>query len=160
VKRFRGWVAIAILVGAVGACGPFCGNGKFNLSNAHVQPSSKCPPNSNNFNYTTPATVDVSNETSQTVTIKKVQSDSTITAIHGNWGSAVGTKGGEPDISFSPKSFSAGQKGTIKLTLDWDCTNPSAPDANSYADFQLVLSFQTSAGTYKVSLNKYRMAMG
>jgi hypothetical protein len=162
LSRWRGrgnWLIVAVVLVAIAACGPFCGNGKFNLSNAHVQASSKCPPNSNNFNYTTPATVDVSNETSQTVTIKKVQSDSTITATHGNWGSAVGTKGGETDIAFNPKSFSAGQKGTVRLTLDWQCTN-NAADPTTYADFRLVLSFQTSAGTYKVSLNKYRMSMG
>lgn len=159
MSRFRSWVAIAILIGAVGACGPFCGNGKFNLSNAHIQSTSKCPPGSSNFDYTTPATVDVDNQTGQSVTIKTVQSASTVTAIHGQWSGAVGDKGGEANIPFTPKSFSSGSKGTVKLTLDWQCSN-STTDASTYADFQLVLTFQTSAGTFKVNLNKHRMVMG
>lgn len=159
MSRFRGWVAIAILVGAVGACGPFCGNGKFNLSNAHIQSTQTCPPNSSNFGYRTPVTIDVSNETSQTVTIKRVDSDATTTATHGAWNAPVGTKGGETNVPFSPKSFTAGQKGTVTLSLDWTCTNSGA-GASTYADFQVVVSFQTSAGTYKIGLNKTRMVMG
>ena len=30
----RRWIATSILIGAVGACGPFCGDGKLSFSNA------------------------------------------------------------------------------------------------------------------------------
>ncbi len=155
----RRWIATAILVGAVGACGPLCGNGKLNLSNAHIDSSFTCPAGSDQYNYAVKGALDADNQTSSTVTIKSMALDSTVIAINGSWGASVGSKGNTPIAVFSPKTVSSGSKATIQYSSPWYCTDP-AGGAGSYADFAIVLTLVTTAGTLKVSTNHHRLKMG
>ena len=147
----RRWIAIAILVGAVGACGPLCGNGKLNLSNAQVGPSSfNCPVNATDYAYSLKGSIDADNQTSQNITIKSMTTTATVTKLNGpKW-----------EISVGQKSVSSGSKTTIKFTTGWKCTNPGTAPANTYADFALVMTLVTSAGIYTIKLpGGHRMKM-
>ena len=129
----RRWIAIAILLGAVGACGPLCGNGKLNLSNAQIGPSSfLCPANSTDHAYSLKGSVDADNQTSQNVTIKSMATTATVTKLSGpNWQISVGQTSGDDQVTFSPKSVSSGSKTTIKFTTGWTCTNPGTAPVGS-----------------------------
>ena len=157
----RRWIATAILVGVVGACGPLCGNGKLNLSNAHINPTSfTCPSGANNYPYDVKGTVDADNQSSNNITIKSLATSATVTRLNGSWGISVGTKSGAENVTFSPTSIGSGSKTTIKFTTPWTCTNTnSANQANTFADFALVLTVVTSAGTYRINLPSHRMKM-
>ena len=160
MTRFLSWVAVAILVGAVGACGPFCGNGKLNFSNAQINPTSfTCPAGSTSYGYNMTGSVDADNQTNGTVTIKKMSTASTVTATHGNWSGAVGDKSGADNLPFSPRTIASGTKASLKFTTYWSC-NSSGNDPTTYADFAIVLTIVASSGTYKVNLPKHRLKMG
>ena len=99
-------------------------------------------------------------QTSQNVTIKSMATTATVTKLSGpNWQISVGQTSGDDQVTFSPKSVSSGSKTTIKFTTGWTCTNPGTAPANTYADFSLVISLVTSAGTYKINLPGHRMKM-
>lgn len=160
MTRFRSSATVAILLIAAGACGPFCGNGKFNLSNPHIAPTSfACPPNSDNLGYDMQGRVDADNQTGSTVTIKSMATDSVITAIHGKWNGAVGDKSGSSGLPFSPKSVSSGARATLSFKTFWSCTSTATRDPQSYADFKIVLTIVASSGTYRVTLPTHRLQM-
>ena len=160
VKR-RSWIAAAILVGAVGACGPLCGNGKLNFSNAHINPTSfTCPAGSNNHDYDIKVSVDADNQSSNNITIKSVATNATVTKLVGNWAISVGTKSGAENLTFAPKSIGSGSKVTVNVTTPWSCTNAGTGGVQTYADFALVMTVVTSSGTYKINLPSHRMNMG
>lgn len=161
MTQVRAWGAVAVLLVAVGACGPFCGNGKFNLSNPHITPTTfVCPPNSNHFGYDMQGTVDADNQTGRTVTIKSMATNSVVTHVHGAWSGAVGDKSGEPNLAFSPKSVSSGSRATLSFKTGWSCTSNPTPDPQTYADFKVVLTIVASSGTYTVTLPSHRLKMG
>lgn len=156
VRRF---LVATLLVGAVGACGPLCGNGKLNLSNPHISPMTfACPTNAFNFDYPMTITVDADNQSSNTITIKKAETDTTVTKLSGNWAIKVGAKTGDPNLDFSPSSIGAGSKTTLKLKTSWYCTN-SSPGPNTYGDYAIVLTLTTSNGKYSINLPTYRVTM-
>ncbi len=158
----RRWIAIAILVGAVGACGPLCGNGKLNLSNAQVGPSSfNCPVNATDYAYSLKGSIDADNQTSQNITIKSMTTTATVTKLNGpKWEISVGQKSGDDQVTFSPKSVGSGSKATIKFTTGWKCTNSGTAPANTYADFARAMTLVTSSGTYTIKLpGGHRMKM-
>jgi hypothetical protein len=157
----RSWIAVAILIGAVGACGPFCGNGKLNFSNSKLNPTSfTCPSGSQDYQYSINGSVDADNQTSKTITIKTVGTTATIVKLAGdNWSAKVGDTSGADDIDFKPKSISSGSKVTLKFTTPWDCTDSGGNTVETYADFKLQLVMVTSSGTYKVDLPNHRMKM-
>ena len=155
----RKYVLAAILVGAVGACGPFCGNGKLNLSNPHISPLSfTCPTAASGLQYLMNITVDADNQSSGKITIKSAATDATVTKLNGTWGIPVGQKSGDQNVSFVPSSIASGAKTTINLKTIWSCTN-SVAAPNTYADFSLVLSLTTSAGKYSIKLPSHRLKM-
>lgn len=144
----------------VGACGPFCGNGKLNFSGAHTTPSTfTCPIGSSDLGYTMSGTVDADNQTTGTITVKSFATAATVTAIHGSWGGAVGDKTGTDNLPFSPKSVAANSKTTFKFTTPWHCSNSGGNSPNTYADFAVVLTIVTSSGTYRVNLPKHRLRL-
>lgn len=156
MSRVRRWVVAAILVGAVGACGPFCLSGKVVLSNAHLDSKFSCPRGSSDFGYDTHGTVDLDNGTSGTVTIRSVSTTATVVAVHGDWNGSVGAKSGADNISFSPKTVAPGSKTTIKFVTPWQCSDPSG-NSQTYADFAVQVILVTSAGTYKINTNNHRL---
>src|SRR5438105_241660 len=149
----RRWIAVAILMGAVGACGPFCGNGKLNLSNAQLKPSSfTCPANVTDFGYDIKGSLDADNQTNKSITIKSMTSSAKVVALKGNWAIKVGDESGANDIQFSPKTLNSGSKTTVKFTTPWHCTDAGNNTTETYADFKIVLSIETSSGIYKIDL--------
>ena len=155
----RKHVVAAILVGAVGACGPLCGNGKLNLSNAQISPLSfTCPTAASGLQYPMNITVDADNQSSGKITIKSAATDATVTKLNGTWGIPVGQKSGDQNVTFTPSSIASGSKTTVKLKTIWSCTNSSA-GPNTYADFSLVLTLTTSVGMYAIKLRSHRLTM-
>ena len=156
----RRWIAAAILIGAVGACGPFCGNGKLNLSNAKLNPTSfTCPANVSDYGYDVAGSVDADNQTGKKVTIKSMATSATVAKLAGSWAIKVGDKSGSSNVGFSPKSVDAGAKATLKFTTPWSCTDTGNNKTETYADFKLVLTVVTDIGTYKIDLPNHRMRM-
>lgn len=157
----RRWIASAILIGAVGACGPFCGNGKLNFSNPKLNPTSfTCPLGSQDYQYSINGAVDIDNETSKTINIKTVGTTATIVKLAGeNWSAKVGDQSGADDIDFKPATIKPGSKVTLKFTTPWDCSDSGNNTVETYADFKLQLVMVTSNGTYKVDLPNHRMKM-
>ena len=154
-------IAIAILIGAVGACGPFCGNGKLNFSHAKLNPTSfTCPSGSQDYQYSINGSVDADNQTNKTITIKSVATAATIVKLAGdNWSAKVGDQSGAQDIDFKPDRFQPGSKVTLKFTTPWDCSDAGTNTVETYADFKLQLVMETSNGIYKVDLPNHRMKM-
>jgi hypothetical protein len=155
----RNWIAAAILLGAVGACGPLCGNGKLNLTNPQIDPTSfTCPVAADGYQYAMNGTVDADNQSSRNITIQSAATDATVTKLNGNWGIAVGAKSGDQNVSITPSSIGSGSKARITFRTVWSCTN-TATQPNTYADFSLVLTMSTSAGNYTVKLPSHRLKM-
>lgn len=143
----------------MGACGPFCLSGKVTLSNAHVDPSYKCPNGANSLPYVLHASVDVDNSTSNTLTIKSITEAGTLVDVHGGWNiGSVGQKYNQPIDTFSTKSVKSGDKATIKFTIKFNCSN-SGGTANTYGDFDLKFTMVTSAGTFTSSTVKHRLVI-
>jgi hypothetical protein len=157
----RRWIASAILIGAVGACGPFCGNGKLNFSNPKLNPVSfTCPIGSQDYQYAINGSVDADNQTGKSISISSVGTAATIVKLAGeNWSAKVGDTSGADDIDFKPDRISAGSKVTVKFTTPWDCSDSGNNTVETYADFKLQLVMKTSNGTYKVDLPNHRMKM-
>lgn len=156
----RRWIAIALLAGAVGACGPFCGNGKLNLSNARLTPTSfTCPLNATDYGYFLNGTVDADNQTGKNITIKSAATNVTVVKLAGSWGLKVGDKSGASNIDFTPRSIGSGQRTTIKFVTPWNCTDAGNNTVTTYADFKVVLTMVTDSGTYNVNLPNHRMVM-
>lgn len=157
----RRWLAVALLAGLVGACGPFCGNGKLNLSNAKLNPTTfTCPTGAQDFGYDLKGTLDADNQTSKKITFKSMSTSAEIVKLVGsNWSAAVGDKSGADNIDFSPRSLDSGAKATLKFTTPWDCSDSGGNTTETYADFKLVLNIVTDSGTYKVNLPNHRMKM-
>lgn len=150
---------VAVALVALAACGPLCGGGKLTFFNGHAVASTTCPANSNNYQYTTPATVDFDNETAMTVLVKAIHVQWKTVQTQGQWDDPVGTTGMLDVASFSPKSLDSGSNGTMKLDMPWFCSNQGIT-TDTYADFSDVLVFTTSDGTFSVNLNTTRMVMG
>lgn len=156
VRRF---LVATLLVGAVGACGPLCGNGKLNLSNPHINPTLfTCPTNASNLDYPMAITVDADNQSSSNINILSAATASTVTKLSGKWAIKVGDKSGDPNLGYSPKSIGAGSKTTLKLKTIWTCTNTN-PAPNTYGDWSIVLSLTTSAGKYTIKLPSLRVKL-
>ena len=159
VGRLQRLAIAGLAIAAMGACGPFCLSGKVTLSNAHVDPSYKCPNPANNLPYVLHASVDVDNSTSNTLTIKSMSEAGTLVDVHGSWNvGSVGQKFNQPIDTFSPNSVKSGDKATIKFTITFSCTS-SGPTASTYGDFDFKFTMVTSAGTYTSSTVKYRLVI-
>lgn len=151
---------MVLLVAAVGACGPLCGNGKLNLSNGKLNPSSfTCPLDATDYGYTIDGTVDADNQTGKNITIKSVSTNVTVVKLAGSWGLKIGDMSNAPDIDFAPKSISSSQRTTVRFATPWTCTDAGNNTVETYADFKVVLTMVTDAGTYDVKLPNHRMVM-
>lgn len=151
----------ALLIATIGACGPFCGNGKLNLSNAHINPTSyTCPSGSSNARYDIKGSFDADNQSGKKITFKSITDEATVAKLNGgNWSISVGEKSGTDTIQYSPGAVNANAKVTVSFTLPWQCTNPGGMQQNSYADFKLRLVLKTDSGTYNVDLPSHHMSM-
>ncbi|HEY6117037.1 MAG TPA: hypothetical protein VI172_13865 [Candidatus Dormibacteraeota bacterium] len=154
------WVGASLLVLLIGACGPFCGNGRLNLANATLNPKEfTCPINSTNYGYDIKGTLDADNQSSNKITVKSMSTTATVQKLQGSWAIAVGDKSGAENIEFSPRSIDPGQKTTFKLTTPWSCSNSGTNGQETYADFKIQLVIETDHGKYAVDLPAHRMRM-
>ena len=154
------FIAVGRLILAVGACGPFCGNGKLNLSHGSLNPTSfTCPPNTTDYKYDIKGTLDADNETGKKITVKSMATAAEVVKLAGSWGINVGDKSGAESIDFSPKSLDSGSKTTFKFTTPWNCSNDGQNTTETYADFKIQLLMVTDSGTFKVDLPTHRMKM-
>jgi hypothetical protein len=152
-------LVVGLALVAMSACGPFCGGGKLTFFNAHAVSSTTCPPNANNYQYTTPATVEVDNETAQRVLVTQIQVKWILVSKQGQWDDPIGTTGTLDVASFSPKSIDSGSNTTMKIDMPWFCTNQGIT-TDTYGDFSDVFVLTTSSGVYSVNVNTTRMVMG
>jgi len=157
----RQTIVAALLIVSAGACGPFCGNGKLNLSSAHIDPASyTCAAGASNFSYPINGTLEADNQSGKKVAIKSMADQAEVTKLSGGkWSISVGEKSGTDNIEFSPTSVNANTKTTVKFTLPWECTNPGGDTPNTYADFKIVLTLKTDSGNYSIDLPDHRMNM-
>ena len=159
-----GWLspALALVLAGCTVFGvPLCGNGKLNLSNGKLNPTSfTCPVNSTDLGYDINGTVDADNQTTKKITVKSMSTAAEVDKLQGNWGISVGDKSGAEDIDFSPKTIDSGQKLTFKFTTRWNCTNNGGNTQETYADFKVQLIITTEDGKrYTVNLPDHRMKM-
>jgi len=100
------------------------------------------------------------NPTSNKVDVKSVSAVLVLTAVHGQWLQAVGTKYDAGDVRFAPASVPANSKETIDVAIPSACSDPKHTGTNdNYADYSVQLTVVTSAGTFHVtSSNKHRIS--
>jgi hypothetical protein len=149
-----------LVLGAVvlGACA-LGQSGKFELTNPRNDSSYNCPNGSNSAPYNFHGDVDVDNGTSGSVSIKSVSVLLTAVAVHGNWIPKAGDRVEVLNVQFSPKTFEAGKKATLKITVPLVCTNSSHQGTgDNYGDYTTQFTIVTSSSTYKLtSRTKYRV---
>jgi hypothetical protein len=150
--------AVVIAIGSLAAfsCG---GPSTFTLTGASVDASYQCPVGANNSTYVLHATIDVTNGTSNTVTIKSVGVVMTLVAVKGTWLEQVGDKYTASNVTFVPSSFGSGASGTVRVTIPSACSNgKTSTPRSSYGDYAVALTVETSAGTYTIqSANRHRI---
>lgn len=149
MKRLLCAVAIVSLAGSCG------GSGDFSLSNATTELAHACPSAVNNAPYDLHVTVEMRNGRSSSVSIKGVSALMTLTAIHGGWLQQVGYQYGREHLVFAPDQVAAGAGSTLKVIVPSSCTNQSPHGGPvSWADYSVVLTVITSAGTFKIETQK------
>jgi len=138
-----------------------CGFGPstFALNNATVDSSYQCPTGANNSAYDLHATIQVTNGTSNTVTIESVAVVMTLVAVKGSWLEKLGDKYTASNVTFTPSSVGNGSSGTLHVTMSSACTNGKTPSGgSSYGEYSVVLTVTTSAGTFTItSGNRHRI---
>jgi hypothetical protein len=148
----RRWIGIAFFC-AVVSMAASCGFGPstFTLNSATVDSSYQCPTGASNSPYELHATIQVTNGTSNTVTIKSVAAVMTLVAVKGTWLEHLGDKYTASNVTFTPSSIGNGSSGTLHVTIQSACTNGKTPTGgSSYGEYSVVLTVTTSAGTFTI----------
>ena len=151
VKRVPATCLLAVLI----ACG-----GSFSVGNASVDPAYTCPAGAANNAYEFHARVPMDNSTSGKVDVKSVDAVLVLSAVHGQWLQAVGTKYDAGRVRFAPAGVAANSKETIDVAIPSACSDPKHTGTNdNYADYSVQLTVVTTAGTFHVtSSNKHRIS--
>jgi hypothetical protein len=160
VHRALRETAIAAFVAAsalVASCG--FGPSTFVLNSASVDPSHQCPTGVTNSEYDLHATIQVTNGTSNSVSIQSVDAVMTLVAVKGTWLEQLGDKYTAPNVTFTPSSVGSGANATLQVTIPSACTNGKAPTGgSSYGEYSVALTVDTSAGKYTIqSGNRHRI---
>ena len=151
-----------VLVTAVAAA---CSGGApatFALNNASVDSRYACPANAKDAPYNLHATIEVSNGTSSSVTIKSVAAQMTLTATKGGWLQKVGDKYEAAALKVSPETIGAGRSSSLQVAIPSTCTGGTNPGAETnYGEYSVELTVVTSSGTHKIaSKNRHRILAG
>jgi hypothetical protein len=151
---------IAVLV-AITSIAASCGFGSssFTLNGATVDPTYQCPTGASNSAYDVHATINVTNGTSNTVSIKSVAAVMTLVAVKGTWLEQLGDKYTASSVTFTPSSVADGASGALHVTIPSACTNGKTPTGgSSYGEYSVTLTVATSAGTFAIqSGNRHRI---
>jgi len=147
--------SLVVLLFAMAGCG-----GSFTVGSASVDAAYTCPVGAANSSYEFHARVPMDNSTSAKVDVKSVDAVLVLTAVHGQWLEAVGTKYDAGDVRFAPAGVAANSKETIDVAIPSACSDPKHTGTNdNYADYSVQLTVVTSAGTFHVtSSNKHRIS--
>lgn len=123
----------------------------FSLTGAGVDATHVCAVGSSDTPYTLHATVDVSNRTSGTVTIRSVSATLTLKSVKGTWLEPVGERYSATEVQYAPQTIAADTTRTLTLSIPSSCTDPR-PGAQgaSYGEYAVEISLATSAGTFDV----------
>jgi hypothetical protein len=153
-------VLLALLVGVGAACTAGAPAG-FTLKGATVDTSYTCPAGAVDAFYTVHGVIDVTNGTSQSVSVKSVTAVMTLAALKGPWLEKVGDRY-EPAgvMSFSSfKSIGPGSSGSLQVIVPSACTRGTVPSPEqSYGDYAVAFTVITSSGTYRIqSSNRHRI---
>lgn len=136
-----------------------CGSSAFTVGSASVDPAYTCPAGAANSAYEFHARVPMDNSTSGKVDVKSMDAVLVLSAVHGQWLQAVGTKYDAGSVRFAPAGVAANSKETIDVAIPSACSDPKHTGTNdNYADYSVQLTIVTSAGTFHVtSQNKHRI---
>lgn len=136
-----------------------CGPTGFALTGATVDGTYTCAVGSNNASYDLQARISADNSTSKSVDIDSIDAVMVVSAVHGQWQQAVGSKYDAGEVQFSPRSVGANSKATLTATIVSACTNGKHQGTNdNYADYSVQLTAITSAGTFHLtSSNTHRI---
>jgi hypothetical protein len=154
----RGGASTLVALAAIAASCGF-GPSTFVLTSAGVDPSYQCPTGANNAPYDLHATIQVTNGTSNTVSIKSVAAVMTLVAVKGTWLEKLGDKYTASKVTFTPSSVGSGSNGTLHVTIPSACTNGKTPaGGSSYGEYSVTLTLATSAGTFTIQTgNRHRI---
>ena len=136
-----------------------CGSTGFALTGATVDGTYTCAMGSANTTYDLQARISADNSTSKSVDVRSINAVLVVSAVHGQWQQAVGTRYDAGEVEFSPRSVGASSKATLTATIPSACTNGQHQGTNdNYADYSVQLAVVTSAGTFHLtSQNKHRI---
>ena len=121
---------VAVLAAGVVACG----SSAFSIGSPSVDASHTCPTGASNAPYELHANASADNPTSQTVDVRSVSAVMVLAAVHGAWQQKVGSEYDAGPVQFSPKTFSAGSKAELKVTIPSACTNGPHPAEDGEAE--------------------------
>ena len=149
--------AALVAIGAVILTG--CGSTGFALTGATVDTTYSCAVGSANTRYDLHARISADNTTSKSVDVRSIDAVMVVSAVHGQWQQAVGTKYDAGAVQFAPGTVGANSKATLTATIPSACTNGKHQGTNDdYADYSIQLTVVTSAGTFHLtSQNKHRI---
>jgi len=136
-----------------------CGSTGFALTGATVDGTYTCAVGSANTRYDLHAKISADNSSSKTVDVRSIDAVMVVSAVHGQWQQAVGTRYDAGEVHFSPRSVGASSKATLTATIPSACTNGQHQGtSDDYADYSIQLTVVTSAGTFHLtSQNKHRI---
>lgn len=151
-------VGLLLVVGISGGCeiGP---PAVFRLTSASVDATYTCPAGAANAPYDLHATIDVRNDTSNSVTIRSVEAVMTLAAVKGSWLEPVGDKYEATAVTVLPGTIGARSSASLKVTIPSACTNGKTASAgSSYGEYSVALTVATSSGTFTIeSNNRHRI---
>ena len=155
--RLTGIAASIAFTALAASCG--FGPSTFVLNSAGVDPSYQCPTGASNAPYNLHATIQVSNGTSNNVSIRSVAAVMTLLAVRGTWLEKLGDRYTASNVTFTPASVGGGSNGTVHVTIPSACTNGKTPTGgSSYGEYSVTLTLATSAGTFTIqSGNRHRI---
>ena len=136
-----------------------CGSTGFALTGATVDGTYTCAAGSANAKYDLHAKISADNSTSKSVDVRSIDAVLVVSAVHGQWQQAVGSKYDAGNVPFTPAFVGAGSKATLAATIPSACTNGQHQGTtDNYADYSVQLTVVTSAGTFHLtSQNKHRI---
>lgn len=151
--------AIAAIIAAASVVTSCGGPSTFELNSASVDPTYQCPTGASNSSYDLHATIQVTNGTSNTVSITSVAAVMTLVALKGTWLEQLGDKYSASNVNFTPSSVGGGASGSLHVTIPSACTNGKAPTGGTgYGEYSVALTVTTSAGAFTIlSGNRHRI---
>src|SRR5258708_31929651 len=117
-------VAIGLVIVAA------CGYTGFAVTGATVDGTYTCSVGSASTRYDLHSKISADNSTSKSVDVRSIDAVMVVSAVHGQWQQAVGTRYDAGEVQFSPRSVGANSKATLAATIPRACTNAQQQGTN------------------------------